>query len=30
MRVAQKVGMAFERTYQDEFGDCEIWALSLG
>jgi ribosomal-protein-alanine N-acetyltransferase len=29
MRVAQKVGMAIERTYQDEFGDCEIWAPSL-
>lgn len=28
-RVAQKVGMAFERDYEDEFGPCEIWARSL-
>jgi ribosomal-protein-alanine N-acetyltransferase len=30
MRVAQRVGMAFDRTHHDEFGVCEIWARSLG
>jgi ribosomal-protein-alanine N-acetyltransferase len=28
--VAQRVGMTFDRTYQDELGACEIWARSLG
>jgi ribosomal-protein-alanine N-acetyltransferase len=30
VRVAQKVGMAFDRTYHDALGPCEIWARDLG
>ena len=28
-RVAQKVGMTFDRTHRDDFGSCEIWARSF-
>jgi ribosomal-protein-alanine N-acetyltransferase len=28
-RVADKVGMTFEREYTDEFGPCRIYALNL-
>jgi RimJ/RimL family protein N-acetyltransferase len=29
VRVATKVGMAFERLYTDEFGPCHLYAMSL-
>lgn len=30
VRVATKVGMSFERLYTDEFGPCQLYAMSLG
>jgi RimJ/RimL family protein N-acetyltransferase len=30
VRVATKVGMAFERLYADEFGPCHVYGMSLG